>query len=131
MGSPGLLEKQQRRQRRQQQSYVNTTESKVHLHKKEISKEDRFWTFIPGCQKCKRDSFETRISKCVTNIRRHHDQDEREADGAMHWNAIPPVLKGRFQNQLEKEFTDEDWLHCLYLERFKARFEIFKDDNEN
>ena len=60
---------------------------------------------------------------------RHHDQDEREADGAMHGNDILPVLKGRFRKQLEKEFTDEDWLHCLYLGRFKTRFEICKDAN--
>ena len=51
--------------------------SSIHLKaksiyiKKEIPKEDRIWTFIPGCQKCKWDSFETRISKCVTNIVRH------------------------------------------------------------
>ena len=73
--------------------------------KKEIPKEDRFCTTVPGCQKCKRDSFETRISKCVTKKVRHHDQNERETDGAMHRDVILPVLKGRFKNQLEKEFT--------------------------
>ena len=41
--------------------------------KKEIPEEDWIWTIILGCQKCKRDSFETRISKCVTNMVRHHD----------------------------------------------------------
>ena len=97
--------------------------------KKEITKEDRIWTLIPGNQKCKRDSFETRISKCVTNMVRHHDQDEREADGAMHWDVILPVLKGRFRSQLEKELIDEDWLHCLYLGSIKTRFEICKDEN--
>ena len=81
-------------------------------------------------KKYKGHSFETRISKCVTNIVRHHDQDEREADGAIHWNIILPVLRGRFQNQLEKDFTDEDWLHCPYLGSFKTRFEICKDENE-
>ena len=70
--------------------------------KKEIPKEDRIRTTIPGYQKCKGHSFETRISKCVTNFVRHCDQDDREAYGAMHWNVILPVLKGRFQNQLEK-----------------------------
>ena len=97
--------------------------------KKEIPKEDRIWTTIPGCQKCQRDSFETRICKCVTNMLRHHDQDERETDGSMHWNVIPPALKGRFKNQLEKEFTNEDWLQCLYLGSIKTRFEICKHEN--
>ena len=79
----------------------------IHV-KKEIPKEDRIWTLTPGCPKCKRDSFETRISKCVTNMVRHHDQDERETDGARHWgDGVLSVLKGKFRNQLEKEFTDE------------------------
>ena len=70
--------------------------------KKEIPKEDRIWTAFPECQKCKRNSFETPISKCVTNTVRRLDQDEREADEEMHWDVILPVLKGRFKKQLEK-----------------------------
>ena len=38
---------------------------------------------------------------------RRHDQDERETDGAMFWDVKLSVLKGRFKNQLEKEFTNE------------------------
>ena len=57
---------------------------------------------------------------------RYHDQDERETDGARHWDGVLSVLKGKFRNQLEKEFTDEDWLHCLYLGSIKTRFEIWK-----
>ena len=98
--------------------------------KKEITKEHRIWIIIPGYQKCKRDSLETRISKCVTNMVRHHDQDERETDGARHWDGVLSVLKGKFQNQLDKEFTDEDWLHCLYLGSIKTRFEICKENGE-
>ena len=30
---------------------------------------------------------------------------------------------------MEKEFTDEDWLHCFYLGSNKTRFEICKDEN--
>ena len=97
--------------------------------KKEIPKEDRIWTIIPGCPKCKRDSLEIRISKCVTEMVRHHDQDERETDGARHWDGVLSVLKGKFRNQMEKEFTDEDWLHCLYLRSIKTRFEICEDEN--
>ena len=65
--------------------------------KEEIPKEDRIWTLTPGCPKCKRDSFETRISKCVTNMVRRHDQDERETDGARHWDGVLSVLKGKFR----------------------------------
>ena len=97
--------------------------------KKEIPKEDRNWTIILGCPKCKRDSFEIRISKCVTEMVRHHDQNERETDGARHWDGVLSVLKGKFRYQLEKEFTDEYWLHCLYLGSIKTRFELCKDEN--
>ena len=30
---------------------------------------------------------------------------------------------------MEKEFTDEDWFHGLYLGSIKTRFEICKDEN--
>ena len=73
--------------------------------------------------------FETRISKCVTNMVRHRDHCEREDDGAMHWDNILPVLKGRFQNQLEREFTNEDWLLRFYNGSFKTRSEICKNEN--
>ena len=92
---------------------------------KEMPKEDRIWTTIPGCPKCKRDSFETRISKCVTNMVRHHDQDERETDGAMHWFDILSVLKLRFKNQLETEFTDEDWLSLKYVKMKMENSDVF------
>ena len=64
--------------------------SVVHAHyvKKKIPRENRIWDTIPGCQKCRNNSSETRISKCVTNMVRHHDQYEREEDGAMHVNII-------------------------------------------
>ena len=89
----------------------------VHAHytKKKIPRENRIRDTIPGCQKWRNNSIETRISKCVTNMVRHHDQHEREEDGAMHVNIILVVLKDRFQIQREKEFTNEDSLNCLYL----------------
>ena len=100
------------------------------LHvKKEIPKEDRIWTTTRRCQKYTGHSWETCISKCVTNTVRQNDQDEREAGGVMHRSVILPVLRGRFQNQLEKEFTDEDWLQCFYLGSIGTRFEICEDES--
>ena len=91
--------------------------------KKEIPKEDRIWTTIPGCQKCKRDSFETRISKCVTKKVRHHDQDEREAEWSDAWEwytsgierKIPKATGKRIHRRglaplpLSWEVQDEVW----------------------
>ena len=60
---------------------------------------------------------------------RHHDQYEREEDGAMHVDIMLPVLKERFQIQRDKEFTNEDSLNCVYLGSFKTRFEICTDED--
>ena len=42
----------------------------VHLHytKNDIPRDKRIWDTIPGCQKCTNNSFETRISICVSQI---------------------------------------------------------------
>ena len=71
----------------------------AHYTKKEVPRENRIWDTILGCQKCRNNSIETRISKCVTNMVRHHDQYEREEDGVMHVDIILPVLKERFHMQ--------------------------------
>ena len=59
-----------------------------------------------------------------TMIKMHEKQMER-CTGTF----LPPVLKGRFQKQLERTFSDEDWLRRFYLGSFKTRFEICKDEN--
>ena len=84
-----------------------------------IPRENRIRDTIFGCQKCRNNSSATRISKCDTNMVRHHGQYEREEDGAMHENIILPALKERFQIQRDKEFTKEDSLNCLYLGSFQ------------
>ena len=112
-GSPGLIEWQQRRQRRQQQSYVNTSKSKVHLREE---------TDHQGGQNLDSDSRMPEnaqgiplklASPSVKKMVRHHDPDERETEGARHSDGVLSVLGGKFRNQLEKEFTDDDWLHWL------------------
>ena len=65
----------------------------LYKKKKNVPREIRIWDTILGCQKCRNNSIETRISKCVTNIVRHHDQDERETDGAMHWDVHTPSIE--------------------------------------
>ena len=48
------------------------------VQRTKIPRENRIWDTIPGCQKCRNNSSVTRISKCVTNMVRHHDQYECE-----------------------------------------------------
>ena len=95
--------------------------------RKEISMKDRVWNTIAGFPHNKRHSIEARISKEVTHMVRHRDQDEREEDGAMHWDAILPKLRKKFQSQLDKECANKDWIDYLYRGSYKTRFEICKD----
>ena len=45
------------------------------------------------------------------------------------WDDVLSVLTRKFQSRLKKQFTDEDWLHCLYLGNSRTTFEICKDEN--
>ena len=72
---------------------------------------------------------QTRISMCVTNIVRHHDQDGRKADGAMHWDVVLPVLKGRFRKSTGEGIHRRGLASLLYLRSFKTRSEICKNEN--
>ena len=100
-------------------------------NKKEIPMKDRVWTTILGFpHKSKGNSIETLISKHVTYMVRHCDGDEREHDGAMHWEAIIPILRRKYQSQLKKECTSKDWIGYLFRGSYKTRFEICKDSED-
>ena len=43
------------------------------------------------------NALQDEISKLVMRLVRHYDQEERETDGAVHWNSIGPKLRKAFQ----------------------------------
>ena len=47
------------------------------------------------------------ISKTITSILRHFDQDERESEGSRHWEGIKSVLLRRFERDGIQDFSDE------------------------
>ena len=47
------------------------------------------------------------ISKTVTTMLRHFDQDERESDGSRHWDSIKSVLETKFAREGARDFSDE------------------------
>ena len=47
-------------------------------------------------------------------IVRHRDQDERENDGAVHWNTMSPKLLTAFEDQGGREYSDRDWIHHIH-----------------
>ena len=48
---------------------------------------------IPAFESFKGHTYEAEVSKLVMRLARHHDQDERETDGAVHWNSMVPKLR--------------------------------------
>ena len=51
---------------------------------------ERHWKSIPANESYKYRSLSATISNILMNLLRHYDQDEREIDGAVHWNTISP-----------------------------------------
>ena len=50
------------------------------------------------------------ISKTVTKMCRHFDQEERECDMSRHWDSIKEVLDRTFAREGARDFSDEAWL---------------------
>ena len=105
---------------------ANTSENEVLLHKQKDPSRGQnldYNSWMPDVQKTfLRDSH---LQVCLP---RHHDECGREAR-VTHWNVILQVLRRKFQNELEGDFTNEDWLHCFYRRSFTTRFEICKDED--
>ena len=78
-----------------------------------------------------KDSFETRISKCATNMVRHHDQDQRETDGARHWDGVLSALKGNFEINWRKSSRTRTGSIAFILEASRQGSKSVKMKMEN
>ena len=67
------------------------------------------------------------ISKTVTTMLRHFDQDERESDGSRHWEAIKSVMLRKFERDGVQDFNDEVWLQKIFEGSSKKRIEVCKN----
>ena len=59
----------------------------------------------------------------VTRTVRHHDQDERDHDGAVHWDTIYPVLQRNIEDKIGRRCTYKDWIEHIHFGSSKTRFE--------
>ena len=75
-----------------------------------IPVEERKWNDIPANKHFRGNTFEAEVSKLVMRLVRRYDQDERETDGAAHWNSMGPKLRKAFQKAGGRKFLDSDWL---------------------
>ena len=47
------------------------------------------------------------VSKVVTTMLRHFDQEERQTDGSRHWDSIEPVSMRAFAHEGAQDFSDK------------------------
>ena len=65
----------------------------------------------------------TAVSKMVTNLLRHSDQEERQTDGSRHWETIGPTLVRAFARREARDFDDRYWLTLIHEGRNNMRIE--------
>ena len=56
----------------------------------------------------------TAVSKIVTKMLRHYDQEERQTDGSMHWYTIRPVFLRAFAQEGARDFDEGFWLYLIH-----------------
>ena len=67
----------------------------------------------------------------VTRMVRHYDQDERQSDAALHWDAIRPVLLKAFAEHGARDFSDQQWRRLIHEGSSKTRFEFCEDSQHS
>ena len=68
-------------------------------------------------------SLSAQISTLASKMVRHFDQDEREADGAAHWDALKSVWTRGFSRDGAEKFADSQWWNSFQKGTNKVRFE--------
>ena len=82
----------------------------------------RKWTVVPA-NSSYGGTLSIAVSKMVTRMVRHYDQDERQSDASLHRDAMRPVLLKAFAKHGARDFSDEQWLRLIHEGSSKTRFE--------
>ena len=82
----------------------------VYCVKETILFGERKWFDIPANKFHKKDALSTEISKLAMRLERRHDQEEREVDGAVHWDSMGRELRDAFLKRGEEDFSDLVWI---------------------
>ena len=91
---------------------------------------ERKWKVIPA-NSSYGGALPTAVSKMVTRLVRHYDQDERKPDAALHWDTIRPLLLKPFAKHGARDFSEKDWLRLNHQGSSKTRFENCEDSNNS
>ena len=71
------------------------------------------------------------LNKFVMILVRNYDQDERDTDGAVHWNTISSKLMREFGSTGARGFSEKDWLRHIYEGSNKTRFEYCENSKKS
>ena len=91
-----------------------------------IPTNERKWKVIPA-----KSSYggapSVQVSKMVTRLARHYDQDERQSDAAVHWDTMRSVLLKAFAKHGARDFSEKLWLRLIHEGSSKTRVEYCED----
>ena len=102
---------------------VNLAEKPVCFTKRTIVTQKRKWITIPKCSRYSGWSLSSQLSRMVSKLLRHFDQDERQTDGAVHWDTTKPVLVKGLKEKGAEEFSESEWIDHKFKGSNKVRFE--------
>ena len=77
------------------------------------------------------DSSYGAVSKMVTRMVRHYDQDVQQSNAALHWDTIRPVLLKAFAKHGARDFSEKHWLQLIHEGSSNTRFEYCEDSNNS
>ena len=69
----------------------------------------------------------TAVSKVVTKMLCHYDQEESQTDGSRHWDTCRPTLVRAFAREEARDFDDGCWLTLIHEGSDKIRIEFCED----
>ena len=74
-----------------------------------------------------RSGLPAKVSKMVTKMVRHYDQDEREEDGSYRWETVRSVLLRELAQESAKYFSDNYWIPLIQQGSSKRRIDYYLD----
>ena len=95
-----------------------------------IPSSERKWITIDA-DPSPRGGLPTKVSRMVTKMCRHYDQDEREEDGSYHWETVKSQLLRGFAQERAKEFPGKYWIHLIEQGSGKTRIEYCLDKKKS
>ena len=71
------------------------------------------------------------VSKMVTRMVRHYDQDERQSAAARHWDTTRLVFMNAFAKRGARDFSDQQWIRLIQEGSSKTIIECCKDSKNS